>query len=169
MHFCKANVQIGGDIRNVMYRNEFDPVSWPEVEILRAVHGNESVLDVEPFVAVEQRPRDERERLLFLYGEGPLRVVWGGRNAPDEMEAAGATLVADTLWFNPLSRKVENSGQDGSHSQPLPSETPPSGSQFETRPAVEIVGQPMAGSPAPVNDPYSEYPQDDPTQKPRKK
>ena len=35
MHFCTANIAIGGDTRNIMNRDEFAPVSWPEVEVLR--------------------------------------------------------------------------------------------------------------------------------------
>jgi hypothetical protein len=175
MHFCKAKIAIGGDIRNVMARSEYNPVSWPEVAVLRMVHGDGSIDEIEPFVSVPQKPRDERQRLAMIYGEDPLKEIWGGRSAPDEMEAPGARLRENMTWFNTLTDQIEITGPDGRGSQSLPPEASPSASQFEARPAVEIVGQPMARPPVSDNDPYSEYAQaeEDPigveTPKPRKK
>lgn len=169
MHFCRAKVLIGGDNRNVMVRSEFNPVSWPEVQVLQEVHGTGSVEDVEPFVAVKQKAKDERERLARIYGEAPLQQIWGGRNAPDELEAPEARLVSDLLWFNPLTQQAETTGKGGKNSQPVPPQAPPpEGPSEQTRPAVEVVGQPVAGSPEEENDPYSEYDQEEKEEKEEK-
>jgi hypothetical protein len=159
MHFCRAKILIGGDVRNSMARSEFNPVSWPEIEVLNEVHGKGSVEDIQPFVSVKQKPKDERDRLAMIYGEEAVKAVWGGRNAPDEMEMPKAELEADLTWFNPLTGRAENTGKGGKDSQPVPPPAPPSGGPVEARPAVEVVGQPMAGSPAEENDPFSEYEQ----------
>jgi hypothetical protein len=120
MHFCTAAVAIGGDTRNTMIRGEFSPVSWPEIEILRIVHGDQSITDVSPFVRVPQSPREERARLADIYGEPPLAVAWGGRSAPGEVEAPGVDLKAGVAWFNPLTHRVEITADGGSVKAPDP-------------------------------------------------
>jgi hypothetical protein len=163
MHFCKAKILIGGDTRNIMTRTEYHPVSWPEVEVIETVHGIGSVEDVEPFVFVEQRPKVERERLASIYGEQPLQEIWGGRNAPGEMDAPKvASLPSDVVWFNPLTHAMEISGKDGNGSRPLPPPASPPAGSIETRPAVEVVGQPVVSAHEP-NDPFSEYDQPEET------
>ena len=88
MHFCKAKIAIGGDNRNVFVATEFSPVSWPEVLVLQAVHGEQSIDEVEPFVAIDQSPRDERFRLGEKYGEEVIDNVFGGKQGrPHEIEA----------------------------------------------------------------------------------
>lgn len=155
MHFCTAHVAIGGDNRNVMYRDEFAPVSWPEVEVLREVHGPEAVTEVIPFVDVRQTARAERDRLVRRYGEEVMAARWGGKNSPDELKAAGARLRANVVWRNPLSNHIEITGPGGQDSSPY---TIPE----EQRTAVEVVGNYAVRDAAVVaeaeaNDPYSEY------------
>lgn len=158
MHFCTARVLIGGDTRNIMTRTEYHPVSWPEIEVIQTVHGVGSVEDVVPFVSVPQRPKAERERLASIYGDTPLQEIWGGKNAPAEMDAPQtARLPSDVIWFNPLTQMLEISGKDGGGSRPLPPPAPSPEGPIETRPAVEVVGQPVTGAIQEPNDPFSEY------------
>lgn len=112
MHFCKANVAIGDDNNNIMVRSEFAPVSWPEVEILRIIHGSEAVTEVVPFARVNQTAKEERERLALIYGEGPCMQLWGGKNPPRELEAPDAKLPAGVTfsWKNPLTMAIETIG-----------------------------------------------------------
>jgi hypothetical protein len=107
MHFCTAAIAVGGDTRNVMVRDQFNPISWPELDILRLLHGDESITDVVPFMRVNQQGRDERTRLANIYGEGPAQQCWGGRNAPAELEAPEVDLPKDVAWFNPLVGRIE--------------------------------------------------------------
>jgi hypothetical protein len=156
MHFCKAKIQIGGDKNNAAVRTEFDPVSWPEIELLMMIHGDESITEVIPFVVMEQGPKDEKERLAAIYGGTAVTEAWGRRNPP-EMEAPDATLQAGLVWKNPLTGQIEKTGKGGkgSGSYQTPPPPPPSGA-FESRPAVEIVGNPMAGNPPLEPEPESE-------------
>ncbi len=103
MHFCKATIRVSGDLRTVVVRDTHNPVSWPEIEILRALHGDESLVDVKPFVRVEQSPKDEKERLRGIYGNAVLENVFPGRNPQMEMEAPGAKLPVEKIaWRNPI-------------------------------------------------------------------
>ena len=120
MHFCKAVIAPAEDMRNTVHRTEYSPISWPEVEIIRAIHGDASVVEIVPFVSVPQTPRAERQRLAEIYGDSACAHVWGGRSGPSEMEAPAATLKAGVTWINPLTFETEITG--GATAQP-PEET----------------------------------------------
>lgn len=103
MHFVTCAVRLSGDMRNVVVRDTFNPVSWPEVEIIRSMHGEDSVHDVKAFVSVAQTPKAEKERLSLKYGADNIENVFPGRNPQMEMEMPNAKLPAQPdLWFNPL-------------------------------------------------------------------
>ena len=155
MHFCTGHVAIGGDTRNIMYRDEFDPVSWPEIEVLREIHGFDAVTDVKPFVDVNQSPRAERDRLAMKYGDEVLATRWGGKNPPTELVAPRATIKPDVVWKNPLSRQTEKTTANGSHPYTIPA---------EARPIAEVVGnyalREAEASPEPVDEMYRDDPED---------
>jgi hypothetical protein len=140
-------------MRNIATRDAFAPVSWPEVHVLREVHGAEAIMDVEPFVDVKQTAKAERERLSMKYGDEVLAQLWGGKNAPPELVASGARLKPDVVWLNPLSGQMEKTTAKGS--EPY---TPPP----EERKVAEVVGDYAvreAEAETEEEDPYSEYDQ----------
>jgi hypothetical protein len=172
MHFCTAKIQIGGDNNNVMVRDHYSPVSWPEVALLTVIHGEGSVLDVEPFVYVKQLPRNERSRLDFIYGRGPGQVVWGGQNAPDEMDAPKVKLKAGIQWINPITRLLEETTKDGSKQVDPKARPEPIPPGQEHTSLAEVVGDPRPGipddedEPVDVDEPETETEtEDDPTAK----
>jgi len=140
MHFCAAEIALSGDMRNIVVRNEFNPVSWPEIEVIRVLHGDESIVSVRPFVNVPQSPRGEWRRLAYNYGAEPLAERWGGRNPPTELEAPGAMMATDVVWYNPLTRRVEKS--DGKVSVPhaIATFVPPSYAEMNGVATVGAVG-----------------------------
>jgi hypothetical protein len=108
MHFCKAKIAIGDDNRNIFAAGEFSPVSWPEIVVLQAVHGDNAIDEVEPFAWVDQSPRDERYRLNEKYGDKITDEVFGGKQGrPHEMDAPRARLTKGVPWFNPITREHE--------------------------------------------------------------
>jgi len=131
MHFCTAHISIGGDPRNIMYRDQFSPVSWPEVEVLREIHGHDAVSEIIPFTVVNQTARDERQRLASKYGDEVLATRWGGKNPPTELDAPGVRIKPEIIWQNPLSGQTEKTTTTGSEPYTIPP---------ETRPVAEIVG-----------------------------
>lgn len=176
MHFCTAKVHIGGDSANVMVRDHFSPLSWPEIAVLRVLHGDESIVDVEPFVSVKQSAKDERQRLAYTYGEDNVQAVWGGKHAPDEMEAEKVKLKAGVKWMNPLSGMVEETTKDGTKAvnpkatpvMPKPESRPLA--EEEPAPGPEVVGDPREG--VPEEEAYEGEPEPEPveeTEKPQPK
>jgi len=122
MHFCKANIALGGDDRNVVIRTEHNPVSWPEIEILRLLHGGQSITEVQPFAKVHQSARAERDRLARMYGDEVCATAWGGRSAPSEMEAPDVHLKPGVEWINPFTEQFEVTG--GEESVPFDEDEP---------------------------------------------
>lgn len=157
MHFCTAYINIGGDNRNIMYRDEFSPISWPEVLVLREIHGSDAVGEVIPFVEVKQTPRDERQRLLMKYPEEVLGAIWGGKNAPSELSAAGVKQRPDIVWMNPLSGQTEKTTTKGSEPYTIPP---------EKRTVAEIVGNYAVRDDAAAREKESEYYVDEPEEAP---
>ena len=120
MHFCTAMVMVAGDKDQIVYRDEFNPISWPEVELLRSIHGDDAVFEVKPFVRIAQSPREERTRLVLRYGREYVDLAFGqGRGNTIEMEAAEADIDPGKTWKNPLTQLEETI--DG----PTIDETPP--------------------------------------------
>jgi hypothetical protein len=106
MHFCKAYIAIGGDREQVYYADQHAPISWPEVQIIQFVHGDDAIDRIEPFVSVPQTPRDERQRLAEKYGEDHVAAVFP-RSGPAEMEAPQAYTPGGVTWKNPITGGLE--------------------------------------------------------------
>ena len=115
MHFCTAMVMVAGDKDQIVFRDKFSPVSWPEVEVLRIIHGEDAVFDVKPFIHVEQSSREERVRLILKYGKEYVDEALGqGRSIKDEfMQAVEADIAHGETWKNPLIQLEETIGGDG--------------------------------------------------------
>ena len=88
MDLVKAEVMIGGDIRNTVVRGAMNPVTYPEVEVLRAVHGEASVEVIEVVGDVKRTPREEKARLVERYGTAVTETVYPGVTAKGMEEKA---------------------------------------------------------------------------------
>jgi len=158
MHFCTAVVAIGGDDMNRVHRGEYAPISWPEVEVILALHGPGSVSEIRPFISVEQDVRSEVERLRRIYGDIVVKddpvsgdpAVYPGRNPAVTMEASEYTRApAGTRWMNPLNGEHEQIEEEGSY--PVP-KGPLVVDEFNVlsgarRVQVESFGDPRPGDP----------------------
>jgi hypothetical protein len=119
MHFCTCVVAITEDAGNTVHRNEFNPVSWPEIEVISVLHGYSAVSHVIPFVKVRQTPDRERDRLLGIYGPivvqqvDAMPAVYPGRHPNMTLEAPDFTVRPGLKWFNPISFRMEAVGEDG--------------------------------------------------------
>lgn len=84
MYLFSCLVALGGDTRNQIppaSRGWGDGiVSGPEVELLAALHGNGSILDLRPVAKTETSARKEKERLSRIYGGAEVERVFPGMN-----------------------------------------------------------------------------------------
>jgi len=112
MHFVSCKVRLAGNMGMEVVRDAFNPVSYPEVEILRYIHGDDAVLDVKVIGEAEQTARDEKERLSLKYGTSVVETVYPGRNPSAlELEMPKAK-VEEQPWHNPLDKEVAGFDSD---------------------------------------------------------
>jgi hypothetical protein len=78
MHFCTARVNLSGQGFHIVKFEQTDPISWPEAQVLMALHGEENVMDVKPCAVTEANPVDEKFRLIGKYGR-VVEAVFPGR------------------------------------------------------------------------------------------
>jgi hypothetical protein len=83
MEIANVLVALGGDTGNTVPKYE---VTAAEVAVLRSIHGDQAVLDIEPTGTVERSNREERSRLKSLYGNARD----GSQNSIVEMLYPGA-------------------------------------------------------------------------------
>lgn len=70
MQMLAAFVNLGGDRDNVVHRDQFNPISFPEALVLQVVHGGpDHVHTLIEVSRVDVNPAEERERLRLLYGK----------------------------------------------------------------------------------------------------
>lgn len=112
MHFCSAKIALADDITQIVVRGHFNPVSWPEIDVIRAIHGESAVTEVEPFAEVQQNARDEKVRLAGIYGGEMIESVYPGRNPQMELNAPGVKLKAAPQWRNPIDKDPALYDQD---------------------------------------------------------
>jgi hypothetical protein len=104
IHYCKCRVNLSGQNCHVVTYDEFNPVTWPEVQVLMALHGEENVMDVMPVGIGDTWPNQEKERLIAKYGRiveqcFPGRsfhmdlVMTGDENLPTYVEGVISTKV----------------------------------------------------------------------------
>lgn len=80
-------IRPGNDRNTRVYRHAGRPMTWPEVQLLRHIHGDAEAVEVEAHVGyVERTAKDERERLSLTYGREHANQVFPGASPVMEME-----------------------------------------------------------------------------------
>ena len=65
MQLARILLALGGDAGNTVPKTGITP---SEIAVLRIIHGEESVKEIEPYGQVDRTSRQERQRLVELYG-----------------------------------------------------------------------------------------------------
>ncbi len=85
----KCNIAVGGDVRNVYHATG---LTWPEINIMTELHGENSVSDIVVTHTKEIVPQAEFERIRFSYPAGAIKNLYPGVSpnlkwvAPDYIE-----------------------------------------------------------------------------------
>lgn len=105
MQTANVIVALGGDTGNTVPRYG---VTAAEITVLRAIHGDEAVFDVEPAGEIDRSNREERQRLAEVYrardGENKLVIdslfPGSGARVPETLDE----LELPEEFFKPVSR-----------------------------------------------------------------
>jgi len=92
MHWCTCKVNVAGQGFQVHEFNEHGPVSWPEVHVLSAMHGEENIYEIKPVRVSETTARSEKERLIAKYGYKEVEKTFPGRVFRMEMQMPGESV-----------------------------------------------------------------------------
>ena len=69
LQMVSAYIALAGDQNNIVARDAFNPISLPEVFVLRSIHGgDDSVTKVSEVSRIDRSPEEEYERLTLKYG-----------------------------------------------------------------------------------------------------
>jgi hypothetical protein len=110
MHLCTCKIALNNDLQQVVHRNRFEPVSWPEIGVLQFIHGEQAIYDPLPVDEIETTPREERERLQLIYGD-VVGQIYPGRNPNMEMEMPGYVLPKKEPELSSLAMNKNNKRQ----------------------------------------------------------
>jgi len=94
-HLLRCMVALGGDDSTTVYRDRSRPILFPELVVLQYLHGEDAITDVH-IVGTCEMPIDEvMTRLVSLYGEDVIKVVFPG--ARPRIPRADSTIPFCTL------------------------------------------------------------------------
>lgn len=77
MHWCTGKLNLAGQGFTIITIEKIEPISWPEAQVLMALHGEENVYDLKPCAISDTEARTEKERLWVKYGKVVEQVFPG--------------------------------------------------------------------------------------------
>src|SRR5262245_20551789 len=91
MHWCTARLNLSGQNYYIHDFLATDPISWPEAQLLMALHGEENIYDIKPCGVSNSSPGGEKRRLLGKYASQAkiVEAVFPGRTPRMEMTMPG--------------------------------------------------------------------------------
>jgi hypothetical protein len=89
IQYCTCRINLSGQNCHIVSFDQYKPVTWPEVQVLMQLHGEENVMDVMPISIAEVNPALEKERLRQLYGFRVVESVFPGRAFRMELMMTG--------------------------------------------------------------------------------
>jgi len=153
MHWCTCLIDLSGQGYHKYQFNQFDPVSWPEVQVLIALHGDENVMDIKACGIADVNPTQEKNRLLGKYGlivervfpgrsfrmeltmpaEGRDQVIYDAMGAIDPEANKHAAGIVDSATKVSAPRKPE---PEQPQPKPQPEQPDDDGGETEDDPAI---------------------------------
>jgi hypothetical protein len=74
MHYCTCRINLAGQGFHIIDILATEPMSWPEIQLMMAMHGDENVYGITPIATAESSPADEKRRLSGKY-RGQLALI----------------------------------------------------------------------------------------------
>jgi hypothetical protein len=93
MQMYRCVVRLAGTVNNEVPKPS---VSAPEIAVLRSMHGPDSVVRISKTVMDKRPHREERKRLILLYGAGKIEKLFPGEfsRLPVRLEDLGDAPAA---------------------------------------------------------------------------
>lgn len=91
MHILEGKVRLGGSLLHEVWKPE---MTAPEVIVLRDIHGQDAIVDLEVLPAKKVEHAKERDRLGRLYGDARIERLFGPLHHPLPTEVPGVVAAA---------------------------------------------------------------------------
>jgi hypothetical protein len=91
MHYCTCQINLAGQGFHIVQILATEPMSWPEIQAMMAMHGEENIFDIKPVAVFETNVVAEKRRLMAKY-RGQQRLieqVFPGRSPQMELTVPG--------------------------------------------------------------------------------
>lgn len=120
-----AHINLAGDRGNTVVKGSSNPITLPELFVLRTLHGgNENVHTLVEVGEVERSAAEEYERLEHLYGAPVVNAIFPGAvgrnrlperddNIPTREDVAAAKAAAEEVMSRRKSSKRKPAKKDG--------------------------------------------------------
>jgi hypothetical protein len=73
-----CSIALAGDLQQIVVRGHWKPVTYAELIVLQFLHGEQAVSDVFECGHEEREPRDEKQRLMVIYGAPLINNLFPG-------------------------------------------------------------------------------------------
>ena len=110
IQYCTCKVNLAGQNCHTIIFGEHNPVTWPEVQVLMAMHGDENVMDIMPVGIGEVWPTEEKNRLASIYGSRIVESCFPGRAFRMEYMMTGDENLPRYADGEKVSTKVPTPG-----------------------------------------------------------
>lgn len=68
MHWCTGKANLSGQNYTIVVFEKSNAISWPEAQVLMALHGSENIYEIKPCLISDVDLRQEKDRLAAKYG-----------------------------------------------------------------------------------------------------
>jgi len=127
MHWCTGKLNLAGQGFTINVIDKHDPISWPEAQVLMALHGGENLFELRPCGVSEADPRREKDRLLAKY-DRVVEAVFPGYSPRMELLMPGEP--DNQQWLDGEGQPSNGNGnghpiQEPPSPQPIPPQPEP--------------------------------------------
>lgn len=113
IQYCTCKINVAGQNCHIIHYDQFNPLTWPEVQVVMALHGEENVMNIVPVSIGECWPGQEKERLIQIYGRRVVESCFPGRNFRMELMMTGDEGLPPYVEGEAPSTKVHQAnGED---------------------------------------------------------
>ena len=105
MQLLSAYIAVAGDDQNVVVREYDTAITFPEMLVLKVLHGSEHVRNIKDAGDVERDPMEERARLSELYGADLIKQVFPGEYTPVPTEDPRRKREAPPIEQDPFDTR----------------------------------------------------------------
>lgn len=74
----RCEIALGGDRGNTVVRGRFNPITYPELQLMQYIHGEDAVWDVHVVGTCDMSNEEMGQRLKIIYQEDDLKEMFPG-------------------------------------------------------------------------------------------